>query len=157
MRSSPLTEKQIYFDKELDKYTGLYSFCNSWTRERVLGFRHEDKTYFSVVEIGYEEESIRIAGISVGKDFQGQGYASFTMKWLCNLADTLDLILTLKSKPFGRRPPMKNMDLKRWYKRLGFVPVRGNRWELYREPQKIRNSEFFTKIESLPKIETILN
>jgi hypothetical protein len=66
---------------------------------------------------------------------RGRGDGSRGLAWLCDLADRHKLKLYCTVEPFGLKPRLNKYQLKRWYRRYGFVPTGDAKDEIMREPK----------------------
>lgn len=81
------------------------------------------------------QESVHI-GYIVSLSPHKTGAGSFALKWLCNLADTHNVVLELVvANPSGKNAKLSKAELTNWYKRNGFSGEPGD-VDLVRHPLK---------------------
>lgn len=88
--------------------------------ERGLGFYLKD--YPVLIEVSVFNNRLHLSSIFSLET--GKGYSSLVMKWLIGLADKYHVDIELYPTPFGTPNGKKGMplyQLKKWYKRLGFI------------------------------------
>ena len=139
MTCGPKTPRQDSFMEALDRVTPVFlGRRTGYSFERVIWLREKDAYALIELAFGWKEDSVRLCALHVAPQHRRRGWGTAAMEWLCDTADQTGLKIELNIRPFGYKPPLKRMELKRWYKRFGFVPVRGDRFQLYREPEVSR-------------------
>jgi GNAT superfamily N-acetyltransferase len=139
MSSNPTTVRQDSFMEALDRVTPeFWGRKTGYSFERVIWIREKDAYALLELAFGMKKDSVRLCALHVAHEHRRRGWGTAAMEWICDTADQTGLKIELSVRPWGYKPPLKKMELKRWYKRFGFVPVRGDRFQLYREPEPSR-------------------
>jgi len=75
-------------------------------------------------------DGVYIDLITTPDNQRGQGHGSQAMQVLIKLADKhgVDLFLSPEALGQGKAGALKQKDLEKWYKRLGFEPVENDEW-----------------------------
>jgi len=89
-------------------------------------------TSIDICTCAWDDNGVWVARIYTPEKHRGKGYARIGMRQLCAAADIEKVNLHIAPGSYG---PMRNRDLVRWWKSLGFVKRKGSDTGYIRTPK----------------------
>ncbi len=89
-------------------------------------------TSIDLCPASWDDNGVWVSRIFTPEGHRGKGHARIGMRGLCGAADELKVNLYIAPNSYG---PMRNRDLVRWWKRLGFEMRKGSDTTYVRYPK----------------------